>query len=215
MREVSYPGSMPATVTDIAAGEVRMPDDDYGDNRFRDLPHDTLTLAEYWEARNSPPKQQTPCRRSDDDVDTYEAAPFDDYTVDAEVIIGRLSSHDFTTVVVGQLIGILPSAVLARIRTGDLPRPAIPATAANGPNRWSTEQVIEIVADHLRREEATPTSELADLLCISPRTVRRWIESGRLPQPRYGGHNGGNGIGGEYRWSVDQVAAILRSEKPA
>lgn len=78
---------------------------------------------------------------------------FDDLLFDAEIIVERYGCSTFTTVDLGRLLGA-PTDNAARQRTnrllstGAIPRAAHPG-GQQAPDRWSKDQAIRIVADHV------------------------------------------------------------------
>lgn len=59
----------------------------------------------------------------------------------------------------------------------------------------------EVMADRQRHDELLTTSEVAELFGVTPRTVTRWAEEGRLTPMRT--------LGGHRRYPRSQVKELL------
>lgn len=167
MKRVAIPGACPALVQDIATAAVRLEDDalqfeqnDVGSPFGSSFVDPAMTLEEYWRQRNGEVAAPAPDRT----VQVIaNAAPFDSFTIDAEILVDRTAQTRFTTADLADLLGILPPSVRKGIWRGNIPEPRWPAKTPLDSHRWSYRQTVEIVAARLRRS-ARLTDGAADCM---------------------------------------------------
>lgn len=158
MRAVKHDGCPTAFVPAAAIDDVRLPDDLASDRDF-DLNHTladdehTITLGEYWDARNAAPAEPTDCSPAKRQP-LAVADPYDTFTVDAEIQIDRLGLSRFTAADIGALIGVSDQVIRYRMRRAALPDPRWPSVkdgrSSWTPHMWARSQVVSIFAAHLR-----------------------------------------------------------------
>lgn len=152
-----------AYVRNAATGWARCPSDfildetdiiDGSDFTYMTERYHTVTAAEYWK-RDA--ERSSPSLPADDmtPAEISVSEPFDAYTIDAEILVYREGHSTFTTAEVGNLLGISRSALSRRMTRGTIPQPQFPSHRAsdgeNVPHRWTSLQVVEIVAAHRRK----------------------------------------------------------------
>lgn len=172
MKRIEIDGGNAARVQDAAVDDVRLPHDFPGSsgdtadkwNLFlRDEDGGTITLDEYWRIRESDkdvPADKVPGvpRPTPYFPPDPLCAALDDFTIDAEIIVARGGRSIWSTADIAPLVGVAERTVWRWFNQSKIPTPRFPSYRAssgeNVPHRWTSLQVVEIVAAHRRKAAA-------------------------------------------------------------
>lgn len=174
MKWIAAPGSLPAHVPDIAMEPPRFPhdfDDDFEPSADSAAEPDAwrlnvkapdepaLTLERYWELREL---GEFPIQPTDAETKRIAARlaaepkreVFDDFTIDAEIIVDRVGVGPFQWEDLAELFGVGRTTVYRWKTSGVLPQPATPGETGISEGLWSRAQVVEALGAHLRSKAA-------------------------------------------------------------
>lgn len=172
-----YPGSNPAHIPNIATEPPRFPHDYDVDDfepsdeaaiepdawrlHLKATDEPAMTAKQYWSQRQLEELESQPRRYivSGDEAASPVTMVFDDYTIDAEILVDRDGGRSFTRDELAAFFGVGEGAVRYWRKVGKLPEPAVPFDGGGRfgvtvEAQWSRAQVVDFLAGILRSNGA-------------------------------------------------------------